>query len=911
MDTPDLMSFEPLEPTYEEFVPQETVETASPSGGADESLDTAEHQVDSSQGVNLVEEKSPDRIVAHNAVHANTRAERHLNDSSWSLDKMLNRKTLVDTLTWNLTDAVGHNIATYDVIQDLLRQDIVSQPFLRFQQWRAKSIKIHATVIGTRYFSGRLLMAFQPTQVPKSHWLNVPTLDQLVTMQHAFLNPSAGTTTEFNIPFNLYKGWLDLEKGDALGQLSLVVYNPLLSAVGGPNSVQIKVFLSIDGSEFKIPRSGGATYIDMLKREIAKYEVRKVSAQSGIFAGVGKDIDDLVGTIIPGNLVGDLLGALLDKPQVSTPPELKVVKDQGYLSHGVSVDFVEKLQLDPTKQQFCDKEHFASDTNALMLDSLIKQRISRVTTLNWPSTSAVGTQLFKYSVGPLPERIPTTPFPVSLMSYFSMNFGFWRGAIDFIFDVVATPFHEGRIDITYHPNRMTIPTDYNTAMSQYLASFNIRNGQNCMRVRFPCLSETPWKIVWSGQTLSDTDSESHHFSDYFSGTFAVWVSAPLRAPTTVAANVSINIFTIAGDDYQLNTPTFYNNSLTPVGFPTTISGGAVADTRTVIIDSDSDIEIVPRLRSRRIQAQSGSATKSAPLIKPAPTGTDATKTASKKTNPSYDLNKTPQGQVPVYAAPSGGRISDPKVHHFGETYTDLRELLKRYQHTSLFPISSPAIPAPALADIASGARPLMYAIDLSDLSGGDPFTNYGIGQNNILGRLVRPFRNFRGPLCFKLKVHTKVPNVSVNNQPWGYVSYLPSTNIDTTTGTGGNYVLIQDMASAFPNALVAAPRGYLAQTSMPMARFSSTQVAEFEIPFSYLSSTALITNYENLSTQYNNYFYTGTLMLAIYNPQLSDSALNSFVELQVSFGDETHVGTFIGIPLIRKIGATTAFPDKW
>jgi hypothetical protein len=52
-------------------------------------------------------------------------------------------------------------------------------------------------------------------------------------------------------------------------------------------------------------------------------------------------LGSLVKKILPDNMFGDIIGGLLDKPQISTPPDPIINKVQGPLSPGEGPEYLE------------------------------------------------------------------------------------------------------------------------------------------------------------------------------------------------------------------------------------------------------------------------------------------------------------------------------------------------------------------------------------------------------------------------------------------------------------------------------------------------------------------------------------------------------------------------------------------
>jgi len=524
-----------------------------------------QYNLDARQGVTIAALTETD-VVESTEGHVqetSARATSHMNEPGWDLVDMLHRYTLVTNVTWPASAAVGSTLATLDVIKDLLANNLISAPFQRFTYWRCKKIIVKFQLTASRFFQGRLLCSFRPTMTPKTVGASkVPNLYQAVQLQHVWLDPANGSTVELNIPFVFYKGYVNLAQNDVLGQVNVQVFNPYVAAAGSPADIFLKVWVSVEGSEFKVPIPGGSS-LTYQQNRLAQLDL--IEVQSGTFGKVGNNlgsqIDNLITKALPTNLIGDLVGGLLDKPQVSLNPELITHKNQGYLSNVVGPEYVEKLVLDPSAQTLVDSEHFGTEQDEMSIDYLLKQKMNYMATATWSTTQTIGTSLFTTPVGPLGTAPVNTLFTPTLIDFLATNFTHWRGALKLVFDVVSTQFHEGVLDFTFNPGTATTPSDYYAAISQYTSTFIVRNGQNHFEVVVPFLSETPWKRIYNGGALAIGNPNVLPFLNYFTGACSLLVAVPLKAPNTVSGSVSVNVFITAADDFEFNTPSFYGNML--------------------------------------------------------------------------------------------------------------------------------------------------------------------------------------------------------------------------------------------------------------------------------------------------------------------------------------------------------------
>lgn len=869
------------------------------------------------KGVNLVEQVKTSVVRANegNDSTANIRAKLHLNENSWNLQDMLGRFNYVTSVPWGTTDAVGTRLYNADVVADLLQLDIASMPFQRFTYWNCKYITMHVQLTASRFHQGRLLMSFLPSQILKTQLIGDVNMYRLLGVQHAFLDPSDGSVVEFKIPFNFYKGYLDLIAGDSLGQFQLHVFSQLFAATGSSPSVEAKIFVSLEGSNFKIPRPGGSSF------------ARLVQKQSGVVSKVTRAVEKV---IEPLNLAGDVLTAFgLDKPATSLNPGPLVRKDQQYLTHAKNVENLDKLALYPQEQQLVDAEHFATKQDEMNIKFLVSKPHFLATT-KWHATDTVGTQLFSTEIGPMPPTFWQTPASIGAivqptsLDYVSKYFTYWRGGIKFIFDVVVSKFHEGRLDIVFAPTKDTSPPDYATSLSQYATSFTVRNGHNQFEVLAPFLSDTPWKRVYNGWPYTTTISDHiDRFVNYFLGMITLQVSVPLKNPSTVVDSVDINIFVCAADDYELSYPSLINQSIVA------ISDSGIPAARRVIKQSgevgiDEGVLTPNDITSPPPKASEAPATKS--IDAGNSNSDDAVKDSRsepQKTPPLIDVRHVHPDNVASVLAFNRARTRDPKVHHFGETYTSLRDLCKRYQ--PLVVDSTVINPSSQGGIYGYPGNPTFttFSIDSSTL-----FDNTLTG--GFIPSIARSYRNYRGPLNFKIKQYlayaaptstTVAMQPVANTKVEGYVSWIP----DTYNGPAHDQSYIEMIEMFGPSFYIpgSVPNGH----SGFIGHFTQDTVAEIQVPFLHHASTVLTNNmYENL-TQYNDSVasFKGVLLVAsrlqqIPNIPAANGTFSLVTEVFFSLADESHLGTFIGIPactfkytdgLGSGASGSSIYPDGW
>lgn len=826
--------------------------------GSQSNLDDSTPKTTSRAGVHLSEQQQTVVIkeISGNAMPITSRADAHLREPDWNLDLMLKRENLVSAFQWSLTDAVGSylpvaGVTTADVPADLLQNNIVSAPFQRFLFWRCKFVRVRFQIVASRFHQGLLGVKFIPTMLPKSQqvgdeWGNPTRWTQI---PHGFLNPADGTVLEMLIPFVHTKGFLDLQFGDALGQIQVQVLNQLKAATGASTSVEVKVFVSFEENHFRVPRQGGLSFKAQLDKDadtLGYTLIRKATKQSGVFqklgadlgAAAGTEIDNLAKDIIPSEVTGGIAGILLDKPAVTEFPPPLTHKDAQYMSANRGIENLERMTLEPSAQNITSDQFscFAADETDLRY--LFKHRVY-LGSFNWAATASVGDILFSTinspthlvnmttTTGALP--VVGTPISPTIIGGISQLFTYWRGGIVYIFQVVGTAFHEGRLDFCNHVGTITPPVDYPSAMSQYVNSQTIRNTNNTVQVIVPFHSDTPWKRVWNGEALSDTATDNAvRSTDYVTGSLTVRVAVPLKSPNNVANNVDINVYVAGAEDFEVH-------SLSLIG---------------------GIYNFAPRTDAKSIREVHRKAFKQAGDV-----NVDA-----------WDDSNC----IPLGAARAS--TYDPKVHHFGESYTNLRECAKRYQTLMT----------------QSGVN---YT-NTNDITG--QFQFFGNGDGGMLGFLFACYRLFRGPMNMKMQLTSKAVNGA--NIYDHYMTGFCTTNLQFALASGGTTLPIALQANMSYNARP------LTLTHPPIVRFSDTQVGEFQVPFQSIYHSLLNTQFsDNVDAYFANLFTQFDICYCIQRVPATTYGISYQVTLSAALGDETRFGIFLGIPTMTRI--TPIFPN--
>lgn len=569
----------------------------------------------------------------------------------------------------------------------------------------------------------------------------------------------------------------------------------------------------------------------------------EATEQSGAFervgGAIGTELDKLAADIMPSEVSGMIAGIALDKPAATEYPEPLVHKDAQYMSASRGIEKLERMTLEPGAQ-YITTDQFGDNVDEMDMKYLLKKDVY-LTTFRWSATDAVGSILYSSTVSPTHFQDITLfpslgsavePTPITALANLHT---YWKGGFILKFMVAGTAFHEGRLDFCNHPGVSNRPSDYVTALSQYVNSQTIRNTDNNVEVRIPFHSDTPWKRVWFGETISDTaGSGAVRAMDYVTGSFSVRVAVPLKNPNNVANNVDVNVFISAADDFELHT--------------LSVIGGILSPFTPAFREQQ---------RKRRNRHYKG------------PKTIEATEQAGDlNTDPKTDAQAIVLGVGNVY-------VSEPPVHHFGETYTSLREACKRYWMHEFNDFT-----------LSSGNGNIGNVFSFSDTMGG------------LFGYLSLAYRLMRGPMNGKFQIEVTGPSGAPPPKITGFITNNPQPAVQSDGSLAG----LQRCLSP-SNSFLIEPR------APPLVRFSADQVAEFQVPFQSIYHSLIMDQpaWDATGGYFDNQFFLMDLPWCISTADTFTPVAHVWTSF--AFADETRFGVFLGFPPMLKNQGGVSYPN--
>jgi len=321
------------------------------------------------------------------------------------------------------------------------------------------------------------------------------------------------------------------------------------------------------------------------------------------------------------------------RPQILDDCKPFVPRYLGNLSNSDAPEPLVKLSLDSKNELSIDTRVMGLGGEDELTINSICQRWSYWRSFDWPETAVTDTMLTSMVVAPLygdtVVAAPVTEIHSTALAFGATPFDAWQGTIKFRFNVVCSEYHRGRIRIVYNP--VTSPAGAIPFNQTYSTVIDISENRD-FEYEVKWADIRAWaKNVGIGAipsvTLYDDVNPVVVGGTTDNGSISVYVVNELATPSTTAADVKIQVWVAAGDDFAVSVPTTKNLALLSVH-----------------------------------QQQSEEAP-------------DALATTMDNSN-----SPTCSDEIPTFAAGEGIKEDNQYLVYQGERIVSFRELLRRYQY---------------------------------------------------------------------------------------------------------------------------------------------------------------------------------------------------------------------------------------
>lgn len=507
------------------------------------------------------------------------------------LTRVLSRKYLIASTTWDDTDVAGDALAAYDIMSLLLAVPNIADKLTQFR-WLAANARIEVKVNATPMHIGALLVSHIPRVKGASPALQQwgGTLAQLSQNHGVVLSASTVNNVELIVEREAPSLFDNVDTTVAtaagcLGLLTISVLNPLVLATAGTvSSVIVSVFASFENPVpagygwFPLTplvaklegKSGFRQQSGIAKDPIQREAMSRASSsvvsgaeatqlyQSVVSEQPAGGVQDLLKQVGPAIQFMELVG--MSKPTNQTTPVPVYndeYRDQNY-THGVAL--ATKFSRHPSAG--LGSPHGCQLRKNKLTDFIMKPGLvySGVIT----KEDEVGVPLFSTPVHPgishLVAETGVNAYTPTPMGYAANAFLYWRGGVRFLIEFITSQFVTARVRITHWPSS-ALPPDLETHAGDAVSSVVDVRGDTSTAFTVPYVSPMPYQRC-RGYTHMGTGGDTNYATEDKNSYLTMSLVNPLNQPdATQGAVIYYNIYVAAAADMT------FINSVHPIPRP--------------------------------------------------------------------------------------------------------------------------------------------------------------------------------------------------------------------------------------------------------------------------------------------------------------------------------------------------------
>jgi len=398
---------------------------------------------------------------------------------------------------------------------------------------------------------------------------------QLSQRMHFIMNPTVGQGGELKLPFFHDKNYLDLISADDIldmGEIGMISLAPLDRALGSSDQRQINVTVMAWMTDVEL---AGPTTQGILSQsgqikpdEYGKGIISRPAKAIARWAGKLSAVPEIGPYATATSMVADGIGDFSELWGFSRPIDLSSIKRYrpqmfGMLANSSIDEAVEKFSYDPKQGGTVDHNITGAQLDDEMSIKAITSKSSLLTYFTWNATTSENTLLGTINVTPCHcdfRYDGTNEYGIEWvqtpLSHATFPFKFWRGGINYRFQINASDLHRGKLLLVYDPRGFTgtaIP-DTNTVFSRII---DLEETKDFM-LPVHWFQQGSWAKVPNAPTslgIGKGNNEPSDQTKYSNGQLRIYVLNELTGPDEDLTN-SVRILTwISGaSDYEVAVP---------------------------------------------------------------------------------------------------------------------------------------------------------------------------------------------------------------------------------------------------------------------------------------------------------------------------------------------------------------------
>lgn len=490
--------------------------------------------------------------------------------TSASLSEYLSRPVRVATFTWQQSDAQGQLGTTVRPWFEFLNNASIKNKLSNYAFIRG-SLKLKVITNASPFLYGSMRMVYQPLPDFTASTITSTVPSNLVPLSQrpgVWITPSHSEGAEFTCPFVYPRSFVRTTVANdvrGLGALEMHIYNVLASANGATSSVSVQIYAWMEDVVIAGPSLGAVLQAD-------EYGVGVVSAPASAVAAAAKTMTraPLIGRFAKATEIGASAVSNIAKlfgytnvPVISDPQPMRIQPfptlasaEIGFPQDKLALDAKNELSIDPSIAGLSGEDEMAV--------SSFVQRESFLVGSTWSSSQVPDTPLFSSVVVPQLQYNVSNLIDFTPMALAAAMFRNWRGDIIFRFRFIASPFHKGRVRISYDPQATAIQTFGDTGPFVMNRIVDL-GAETDVEFRVPYQQALPWCYTTSSTTTAFTTSTTPALTindTFHNGIISVKVLTALTGPTTTAS-VGMQVFVRGAENLEFANPSSLSPDLSP------------------------------------------------------------------------------------------------------------------------------------------------------------------------------------------------------------------------------------------------------------------------------------------------------------------------------------------------------------
>lgn len=617
-------------------------------------------------------------------------------------------------------------------------------------------LKVKIILNGNGFHYGRAIASYIPLPQQDNMTVDraffIQDVVQASQRPHVYLDPTLSQGGELTLPYFWYKNYLSIPNSEWTNMGEMVIHGmqPLKHANGASDNVTISVFAWAEEISLSVPTSIAPGTLSpqsgMASGANDEYGTGPISKPASILAKAAGALSSIpvIGAYARATQIGaGAMAAIASVFGYSRPINVDPIHSykpmfMGNMVNTNAEDTSTKLSTDIKQELTIDSRVAGLGNTDEMVISSIASRESFLTRFNWGTTSNTEELLFSMLVDPgvhtqLNSGLLSPEYHLPACAFAVMPFKYWRGSMDYRFQIVSSNYHKGRIKIVYEPfDFAAVTAEYNTNYTYVLdiaetKDFTVKIGwgqTEGFRKHSP-LGADP-SSVFRGDGVNVTYAPDDFIGN---GILNVYVVNELTIPNSLVNNdIQVNVFVSACDDFEVAAPDM--SELQTASYlppPTATRAGA---TQAVVPEKPAR-----KPRRQTLQPQGG-------------------------IEEAGDKDSTPEPSTPMHEDVQLTMASTPTQSdntlsvYFGESIQSFRAIIKRYCLHRQFPIdtNNGAIPPGPTTWISHQYYfPFHRGYDPNGFwTIGSSF--YSLSQMTLMNYIVPAYSGFRGGVRWKSQV---------------------------------------------------------------------------------------------------------------------------------------------------------------